>query len=84
MENKEYWISYNYQGKSNSGVGSICFSTNEKLNGKKIEALKEEIAQIIKKEVTDKNYDILQIAKNKLINEEYNIVILNIINLSDL
>ena len=69
MKEKEYLASYNIKNKNISGFGDVVFHTDKKING--------EILEIIRKEISE-------MVKNKTENEECQIVILNIVNLTDL
>lgn len=69
MENKEYLVSYSFTTENGSGTGDIVFPTDKKINGETLEIIRKEISEI---------------TKNKTGNKECRIIILNIINLSDL
>lgn len=69
MGNKEYLISYSITTENGSGTGDVVFPTDKKINGETLEIIRKEISEI---------------AKNKTGNKECRIVILNIVNLTDL
>lgn len=69
MKEKEYLVSYNIKNKNISGFGDTVFSTDKKINGEILEIIRKEIGEMV---------------KNKTENEECQIVILNIVNLTDL